>query len=117
MKKIIVIEDTKIQLKIIEGFLKDKYSLTLFTDGKEALKEMEDNQFDLLICDLKMPIITGQEILAKMNEANINIPTLIVTADIQLAVREDCINLGAKGFIEKPVDKSSLLDAVSEILD
>lgn len=86
------------------------------SDGLAALKAMSERQFDLAILDMRMPEVSGLELLERMRREGIQTPVVIVTAygDIPHAVR--AMKLGAIDFLEKPLTPEALRAMVMEIL-
>ncbi|HEU4678562.1 MAG TPA: response regulator [Terrimicrobiaceae bacterium] len=86
------------------------------SDGLAALKAMSERQFDLAILDMRMPEVSGLELLERMRRQRIQTPVVIVTAygDIPHAVR--AMKLGAIDFLEKPLTPDTLRAMVTEIL-
>ena len=85
-------------------------------DGLAALDAMNERQFDLAILDMRMPEVSGLELLERMRQQGIQTPVVIVTAygDISHAVR--AMKLGAIDFLEKPLTPETLRAMVAEIL-
>jgi DNA-binding NtrC family response regulator len=86
------------------------------SDGIAALNAMSERQFDLAILDMRMPEVSGLELLERMRRQGIQTPVVIVTAygDIPHAVR--AMKLGAIDFLEKPLTPETLRAMVTEIL-
>jgi twitching motility two-component system response regulator PilH len=117
MVKILVIDDSSFQRKIICSILKEEgYELVTAENGKDAIESLSTSVPDLIISDLLMPEFDGFYLLEQMNAGKVKIPTLIVTSDIQKPTREKCYQMGARGLINKPVHKDSLLPTVKKIL-
>ena len=117
MVKILVIDDSSFQRKIISSILKEEgYELVTAENGKDAIESLSTSVPDLIISDLLMPEFDGFYLLEQMNAGKVKIPTLIVTSDIQKPTREKCYQMGARGLINKPVHKDSLLPTVKKIL-
>ena len=117
MVKILVIDDSSFQRKIICSILKeDGYELVTAENGKDAMEHLGTYAPDLIICDLLMPEFDGYYLLEELRAEKSAIPTLIVTSDIQKPTREKCYRMGARGLINKPVNKESLLPIVKKIL-
>jgi DNA-binding NtrC family response regulator len=86
------------------------------SDGRTALREMDEREFDLAILDMRMPEVGGLELLERMRAQRIQTPVVIITAygDIPHAVR--AMKLGAIDFVEKPLTPEALRSTVGEIL-
>ncbi len=85
-------------------------------DGLAALDAMSERQFDLAILDMRMPEVSGLELLERMRQQAIQTPVVIITAygDVPHAVR--AMRLGAIDFLEKPLTPESLRSIVAEVL-
>jgi CheY-like chemotaxis protein len=117
MVKILVIDDSSFQRKIICSILKeDGYELSTAENGRDAMENISTFVPDLIISDLLMPEFDGFYLLEQVKAGNIPIPVLIITSDIQAPTREKCLQLGAWGLLNKPVHKDTLLPAVKKIL-
>jgi len=117
MVKILVIDDSSFQRKIISSILKEEgYELLTAENGNDGMECISTAAPDLIISDLLMPEFDGFYLLEKMKEKTPAIPILILTSDIQKPTREKCYQMGARGLINKPVHKDTLLPAVKKIL-
>lgn len=117
MVKILIIDDSSFQRKIICSILKDDgYELVTADNGKNAMEHLRTSTPDLIISDLLMPEFDGYYLLEQLKAKKSAVPTLIVTSDIQKPTREKCYQMGARGLINKPVQKETLLPAVRKIL-
>src|SRR5689334_1738197 len=68
--------------------------------------------FDLIITDLKMPILGGQTILGAVSVALPHVPVIVITAFGTSELKDECLGRGAAAFLEKPLDTSQLLAAI-----
>jgi CheY-like chemotaxis protein len=115
-KKILICDDEEpIRLLLTEA-LKDKYYVEQATDGREALKKITKEEFDLLITDIKMPGTHGLEAIERIRDRNKEIPIVICSA---YRLMEDDIvvktsNIAA--FITKPIDIKSLQIKIWELI-
>ncbi|MFA5719232.1 MAG: response regulator [Desulfobulbaceae bacterium] len=80
--------------------------------GKEALNDIAREEPDVLVLDLQMPDMNGLEVLRRVREKYPNIETIILTGHGTAAARERATNLGAAGFLEKPVDIVTLVGTI-----
>ena len=110
MAKILIVEDDLTFSQLLEGFIrKHKYEPFSAHTVKEALKLLNQENFDLLLVDYRLPDGTGLDILAQLNEKGNTIPLVIMTSfnDVRTAVK--AIQLGASDYITKPVNPDELL--------
>ncbi|MDW7771784.1 MAG: response regulator [Desulfobulbaceae bacterium] len=80
--------------------------------GNEALDNIAIEEPDVMVLDLQMPDMNGMEVLRRVREKYPNIETIILTGHGTAAARERAANLGAAGFLEKPVDIVSLIETI-----
>lgn len=83
-------------------------------DGTSALQMMQDDDPEVMIIDLKMPDIDGLEVLRKVKQTRPQIEVIILTGHGSDADREKCMQLGAFGYLEKPVDIDQLSDMLKK---
>ena len=115
MKKILIVEDEKnIRLLYDEELSAEGYIVTTVQDGLRALKILTLQDFDLLILDVKMPIMDGRMICKKIKNENINIPIIINTAYDNY--RMDFEELKADAYVIKSSDISHLKNKVYELI-
>ncbi|MGB4595043.1 MAG: response regulator transcription factor [Anaerolineaceae bacterium] len=115
--KILVIDDEPF-LRLTLGAILQKagYQVVMAESGKTALLTMQENNFDLAFLDLKMQDINGLELLPKLHQIDNGLPVLILTAHASLDSAREAIKQGARDYLLKPVDPSTLLVRVHEIL-
>jgi len=116
-KQVSVVDDEVGVLKAVEETLATlDVEVTCFVNPFTCLERLQLQKCDLLIADLKMPEMDGIELLTNVKRRIPWVPVLVVTGygDIPTAVR--AIKAGAEDFIEKPLDKSTLISLVESIL-
>lgn len=88
-------------------------------DGQEALAVLQNNPVDLVLTDINMPRMDGEELLRRMaSDASLyRIPVVIVSTDRTEARKEKMITLGARGYVSKPFTPERMRDALENILD
>ncbi len=119
MKKILLIEDEepirRVMIRILEEENKD-YDITQCEDGKLGLTSLKKEDFDLVLCDIKMPKMDGVEVLQKARENGINVPFIMLTGHGNVSTAVEAMKSGAYDFISKPPDLNRLLTAVRNAL-
>jgi len=119
MKKILLIEDEepirRVLVRILEEENKD-YFITECEDGKSGFKTLVREDFDLVLCDIKMPKMDGVEVLQKARENGINVPFIMLTGHGNVSTAVEAMKSGAYDFISKPPDLNRLLMAVRNAL-
>jgi DNA-binding NtrC family response regulator len=118
LKKILIIDDERSIRTTLKEILEfEKYLVETAQDGVEGYKMAEENNFDLIFCDIKMPKIDGIETLKKIVENNILSPVVMISGhgDIETAV--ETLKVGAFDYIEKPLDLNRVLTCVRNALN
>ena len=117
MALILVVEDSSFQRKIVTQILAKAGHETLTAEnGKQGLEVLETHTPDCIFCDLLMPEMDGFEFLETLKEKNSQIPIINLTSDIQDTVKQRCLDLGARGFLNKPAQESQILEALKSVL-
>jgi len=112
MNKILIVDDEKDIADLISDVLTDEgYTTVVKNDGEEALKELENNSFDLILSDIMMPKMSGTELLSKVRE-HIDCPIVFVTAKTNLVDKLVGFEIGADDYITKPFTAEELVARV-----
>jgi two-component system, sensor histidine kinase RpfC len=119
--KILVGEDNETNQKVIKNILEyGKHSATIACNGEEVLDILEDNEFDLIILDMQMPVMGGIEaakIFRFMYPDKKNIPIVILTANATTTAREACKEANIDAYLTKPVEPKKLLKTISSLIE
>lgn len=116
MKKILVVEDDPKINKMVQTLLrKNEYEVVAAFSGTEALLLLEKESFDLILLDLMLPGLSGEEILAKINE-EFQIPIICVSAKDDLDTKLELIRDGADDYITKPFNNEELIVRIGAVL-
>jgi DNA-binding NtrC family response regulator len=114
--KILIAEDEEITLKhILSTLQKEGYDAIGVPDGRKALDKIEKELFDILIADIKMPGLTGIELLEKVRERHLETDVIIITGYGSISSAVDAIKKGARDYVTKPFDLDELLLKVKKI--
>lgn len=117
-EKVLIIDDEDFILQLSKDILtKSHYEVKTTSDGREGIKLLEDDRFDLVLTDIKMPNINGLEVIRHIRSNNKEIPIIVVTGHGTLDIAIDSLRLGAQGFILKPFTPAELKTAVAEALE
>ncbi len=111
--KILIAEDNDSNYSLVFHILKD-YDLTRVENGVEAIEKIRYEKFNLVLMDLKMPIMGGLEATRKIREFNTEIPIIALTANAFDSDRSNAIEAGCNDFLAKPVKKKQLLELLSK---
>lgn len=118
MRKILIVDDEKNILKTIKTALEgDDVSVDTAMNGEECLDLIEQKEFDLILLDLKMPVIDGIEVLKRLSEKDIFIPVVIITAHGTIDKAVEAMKLGAVDFIQKPFSPNEIREIVDDMFE
>lgn len=103
MKKVLIIDDTKnIRLLLTKTLELEGYQVFTATNGREGLEMLQTGAFDLAFLDIKLPEISGTEVLRRVRAAGIMTPIIIITAYPTVKNAVECTQLGAITYLQKP---------------
>lgn len=106
LKKILIVEDDVSIHNIIEELLKkENYSIDNAYSGTETLLLLEKEKYDLILLDLMLPGVTGEQIIEKIKDT----PIIVLSAKISSEDKVNCLLSGANDYITKPFDSKELL--------
>ena len=116
---ILIIEDDesirRVIKKILEGENKN-YKIIEAIDGKDGLIKINENQLNLILCDIKMPRLDGIDVLKYVKKNNLFIPFILLTGHGNVETAVNAMKIGAFDFIEKPPDLNRLLISIRNAL-
>lgn len=116
MKKILIVDDTKNIRTLLTTCLElYGYETIIAKNGYEALELFQSESIDLAFIDIKMPELSGTEVLRKIRSMNINIPIVIMTAFATVKNAVECTRLGAVAYLQKPFTADKVKNLLSEI--
>lgn len=118
MKRILVADDEEILRMLICDSLEDLgFEIDEAEDGADALEQVTNTSYDLLILDYMMPELTGLEVIERLPaDVKERTPILMLTAKAQEADRQQAIDKGANYFMSKPFSPVELIAFVEELL-
>ena len=106
--KILVVEDDNdINTMLARLIEKNGYSVVQAYSGTEAMLLINYNEFDLVLLDLMLPGITGEELLQKIRKTK-QMPVIVISAKIDKQIKIDLLRMGADDYITKPFDIDEL---------
>jgi DNA-binding NtrC family response regulator len=117
-QSILVVDDEKAIRKTLseilsfEGFIVDEAA-----DGAEAIKKIKENNYDCILCDVKMPKMDGIEVLEQTREEKPDIPFIVISGHGNIETAVDAVKKGAFDYISKPPDLNRLLITIRNAMD
>jgi DNA-binding NtrC family response regulator len=119
LKSVLIIDDDAAMLRALNKVLAGEgAAVTSACWAGEAMEHLtnKSKRFDLIITDLRMPILGGQTILGAAVIALPEVPVIVITAFSTPALKAECLHTGAAAFLEKPLDTSQLLAVIDRVL-
>ena len=120
MPKILIIEDEAAIRRVLTKILSeenDSYQVEDAEDGVQGLEKIKNNDYDLVLCDIKMPKMDGVEVLEAVKKIKPEIPMVMISGHGDMETAINTMRLGAFDYISKPPDLNRLLNTVRNALD
>ena len=93
------------------------YKIDEASDGEEGLKKFKEKNYDLVLCDIKMPKLDGIEFLEKAKEINNEVPIIIISGHGNIETAVEAVKKGAYDYISKPPDLNRMLITLRNAMD
>lgn len=120
MSKILIIEDEAAIRRVLVKILSeenDSYKVEEAEDGLQGIEKVKNEDYDLILCDIKMPKMDGVEVLEAVKKIKPEIPMVMISGHGDLETAINTMRLGAFDYISKPPDLNRLLNTVRNALD
>jgi two-component system response regulator PilR (NtrC family) len=118
MSHILVVDDELSMRELLEYMLnREGYQVTCAEDGRKAIRLLEKNQYDLLLCDIKLGDISGLDVLRASKKNSQDTVVILISAYASTETAVEAMNEGAYDYVPKPFDKDELLQTVAKALD
>lgn len=118
MSNILIIDDEKAIRKTLSEILSyEGYKMDEAGDGEEGLKKFRDKDYDVILCDIKMPKMDGIEFLEKAKESNPDTPIIMISGHGTIETAVEAVKKGAYDYISKPPDLNRLLITIRNAMD
>ncbi|MCB5253763.1 MAG: response regulator [Candidatus Cloacimonadaceae bacterium] len=117
-RKILIVDDSIAIVNSLEAILGvSGYQVETAYNGSDALRKIHQNNYDLVICDIEMPGISGLEFLSRVREDfDDNLDVILMTGYLEHDYFIEAIRLGASDFIRKPIDTKQMINSIRELL-
>lgn len=116
MKKILVAEDNDSNYILMSYILRKYYEYERAKNGQEAVDMVKNGGFDLVLMDIKMPILDGIEATTEIRKFNPDIPIVALTANAFDSDRQTAFEVGCNDFLSKPVASDQCLATIRKII-
>jgi len=116
-KQLLLVDDDPNMQRMVALFLKkNNYDLDIAANGRMALKNLEDSDYDLIITDMQMPLMTGIELLVKVRDMGIKTPVILISAYNSKEFPNEMNADEFDGILFKPFDSAELIQTINEVL-
>ena len=116
MKTILIAEDNDSNYILMTYILKRSYQFLRAKNGQEAVDLVEKGGIDLVLMDIKMPVMDGLEATAKIRAAHPELPVVALTANAFDSDRHLAMEAGCNDFLSKPVSSAKCLEAIARLI-
>jgi DNA-binding NtrC family response regulator len=113
---VLLVEDSPSNAMVYQSYLQSDYSVRVAQTGAEALEQLAQHDFDVVITDVRLPDMSGLSILDKLQTEMPTLPVIVITAHGSMDMVVDAMQRGASDFISKPFDKARLAVTLGNIL-
>lgn len=115
--RILVVEDEeKVSRFVARGLTAERFAVDVARDGKSGWELAQTYQYDLIVLDLMLPVLTGSEVLRRIRRANSQVPVVILTARDTLPDKVGHFEAGADDYLTKPFAFAELLVRIKALL-
>ena len=116
--RLLIVDDEEVNIKLIEAYLNEEYEIITAQSGNEALNKIIEDKPDIVLLDIMMPQISGYDVCRsiKENDATRFIPVVMCTALSESEAKIKAIEIGADGYLIKPINRIELLTRIKSLL-
>ncbi len=115
--KALLVDDNYEFYSILSFGVKENIDLDYACDGFTAFKMMKKSEYDVVICDIYMPLLDGISFLTETKKKNINLPFVFVSGNIDEKITKDAFHVGAYNLLEKPFAAQDLITKVTKAIE
>ena len=115
MKVLVVEDDRSVGQYVKRGLEEQRIQADLVADGKEALEQASQAEYDVVVLDLRLPSLSGQEVLRTLRDRGVDTPVLILTAQDAVESKVQALRTGADDYVTKPFAFEELLARVEAL--
>jgi CheY-like chemotaxis protein len=116
MKKILIAEDNDSNYILMTYILKKYYQFERAKNGQEAVEKVEKDSFDIVLMDIKMPIMDGLEATKAIKASHPELPIVALTANAFDSDRQLAMDAGCDDFLSKPVSSVKCLEVIERLI-
>ncbi|MDP0505782.1 MAG: response regulator [Fusobacterium sp. JB019] len=116
-KKVLLCEDVDINARIVNKILNSKgFIVNHFTNGLLGLEELKKNNYDIILMDIRMPVMDGITAVKEIRKFNKDIPIIALSANAYIEDIEKSLAAGMNAHLSKPIDKAELFNVIGKLI-
>ena len=116
MSRVLITDDSLLQRRTLSAIVADAgHEVDTACNGQEAIEKIQATPPDCLLLDMLMPVMDGVQVLEQLESQGVKLPVIVLTADVQDWLKDRCLELGVKAFLNKPVKQDQLQQALEHI--
>ena len=115
--KLLVVDDNKSHCELAKEFLEQSYDIEIAFGGEEAISKIYDFNPAVILLDIKMPRLTGDELVKMITAWKPEVHVIMVSADLTPELKEECMQNGAFDCLSKPLDFEHLKKTIQKALN
>lgn len=116
MKTILIVEDTELNVDLLTQLLEDDYNLLIAQDGAQGISMAQQENPDLILMDISLPVIDGYEATRKIRKTMMSTPIIGLSAHAMSGDEEKAKEAGCNDYLTKPVDEDNLIKILKKYL-
>jgi CheY-like chemotaxis protein len=117
-KTVIVAEDEDANFLLLTEYLEPtEIQIIHASDGHELLELLKKDEPDIILLDMKMPKMSGFEVISKIRQLNKSVPIIAQTAYTMIGDKDKIIKAGCNDYISKPIEENKLIEKMSQYLN
>jgi two-component system, cell cycle response regulator DivK len=116
MKTILIVEDVELNIDLIAQLLEDDYNLLVARDGEQGVNMAQQNNPDLILMDISLPVIDGYEATRRIRSTMTSTPIVGLSAHAMSGDEEKAKEVGCNAYLTKPINTKLLVEKVKEYL-
>ena len=116
VKTILIVEDTELNIDLITQLLEDDYNLLIARDGEQGVGMAKDNNPDLILMDISLPVMDGYEATRQIRETNQSTPIVGLSAHAMAGHEQKAREAGCNDYLTKPINDQLLFDMLKRYL-
>ncbi len=115
MKVLVIEDDRTVGQHLLRGLEEQRYTVDLVAEGQEALSRASETVYDVIVLDLRLPGISGIEVLRTLRDRGVPTPVLVLTAQDAVESKVQALRIGADDYVTKPFAFEELLARVEAL--